>query len=303
MRFLYSAATLLVLSGTATAKAEDFRSVLASRLSANAEDLVLNLPPRPDAWPGAIFTWNLRIPIKHGDPKDPALKRGAELAINASEALDASVNAGGGYGSWLGLSTSAKDIASISMSLPDARVVDMDWEELIKHAQASKEALAAANRGQTPVIVIKSYEATPVITLTRKSGASADAWAKLKRDAQVGVKADAASDDTITYKGSQPIVFAFETEQVLFDPNDLSHGKLTIKLAALPAALFATRELETDPAFFVVSKNVESSSKESAPIPDDLARVLRATIGVSVKDIQVKGILGGPNSIFRKPFG
>jgi hypothetical protein len=49
----------------------------------------------------------------------------------------------------------------------------------------------------------------------------------------------------------------------------------------------------------IVDGNVKGSGRESG----ELAKVLRATIGISVRDIEKYGILGGPNSVMRKPFG
>jgi hypothetical protein len=49
----------------------------------------------------------------------------------------------------------------------------------------------------------------------------------------------------------------------------------------------------------IVDGNIKAASGESGA----LAKVLRGTTGVSVRDIDRYGIFGGPNSIFRKPFG
>lgn len=48
-----------------------------------------------------------------------------------------------------------------------------------------------------------------------------------------------------------------------------------------------------------VAGNIEGAKRESG----ELDKVLRATTGISVKDIRQHGIFGGPNSFFRKPFG
>jgi hypothetical protein len=49
----------------------------------------------------------------------------------------------------------------------------------------------------------------------------------------------------------------------------------------------------------IIDGNVKASVHESG----ELAKVLRATSGISIRDIERYGIFGGPNSIFRKPFG
>lgn len=49
----------------------------------------------------------------------------------------------------------------------------------------------------------------------------------------------------------------------------------------------------------IVAGNVEGATRESG----ELAKVLRGITGISARDIDRYGIFGGPNSIFRKPFG
>lgn len=244
MRFAAIVAIFLIVGG-APARA-DFKDLLAKRLSVDPDLIVVNLPPRPDAWPGAIFTWNMRIPIRHGDPHDPALRRGVPVTIDVTQALDTSAGASGGYAGWLGLSAAASDVANVSMSLPSATVVDMALEDLVKRVKASSEAAAAAKRGQAPVIVIKSYESVPRVTLTRKGNASGAAWARLRKELPADLHVQSVSEDSITYAGGQPVVFAFETEQVNFDLKDLEKGQINVTLADLPASLFAIRESAAD---------------------------------------------------------
>jgi hypothetical protein len=181
-----------------------------------------------------------------------------------------------------GASAEVGDTANIVMSFPDARVNDMDEPALRRHVTSSKDVIDAAKRGQTPLIVIKSYSGTPTITISRKAGASADAWAKVKQDVKVGAAAGASSDDKISYKAGETLVFAFETSEVTFDPKDLAKDIYTIRFASLPSTLYALRE--------------EDSQKT-------IARVLSATTGVSVEDIRQHGILGGESSAFRKSLG
>ena len=49
----------------------------------------------------------------------------------------------------------------------------------------------------------------------------------------------------------------------------------------------------------VVDGNIKGSERESG----EIAKALRATTGISVRDIDAYGIWGGLNSFFRKPFG
>ena len=49
----------------------------------------------------------------------------------------------------------------------------------------------------------------------------------------------------------------------------------------------------------IMLNNLEASKRESG----EMAKLLRAIVGISVKDIESYGICGGPNSEVRKLFG
>jgi hypothetical protein len=49
----------------------------------------------------------------------------------------------------------------------------------------------------------------------------------------------------------------------------------------------------------IVDGNVRAAARERG----EIAKALRATTGISIEDIRKYGLFGGPNSVFRKPFG
>lgn len=49
----------------------------------------------------------------------------------------------------------------------------------------------------------------------------------------------------------------------------------------------------------IVGANIDAAGRESGVG----AQILRSGLGISVRDINQYGLWGGPNSIFRKPFG
>jgi hypothetical protein len=223
-----------------------FVTLLAEKLGADPQNLVLNVPPRPDAWPGAIFTSNLRVPIRRGDPNDISLKRGQPVRVDATNAAEVGAGAGAGFWSMFGLSVGATDIADISMIFPDALIVDMEYDNLVKHIELPGPVVEAITRGQIPLIVIKSYMGTPTITMKRKSGASADAYAKMKSGIEARAQGSAGVGDSVSYGLKEPIIFAFETAQIDVDPADLVHRKLTIRLTSMPAQLFLARQTASE---------------------------------------------------------
>jgi hypothetical protein len=187
----------------------------------------------------------MRICVQHGDPKDPALRRGQPIRIDATDAYELGGAAKGGVANWFGLSADAKNVAEISMSFPDVRVVDMEYGELVRRIQKSEGVVSAAKHGWASIVVVRSYEGTPTVTIARKAAASAEAWSKLKSDVEAKVQAGASTGDKVTYAGHEPIVFAFETAQINLDLKDLAEGKATVHLASLPTAIYVARQSET----------------------------------------------------------
>jgi hypothetical protein len=49
----------------------------------------------------------------------------------------------------------------------------------------------------------------------------------------------------------------------------------------------------------IIVNNFQAAGRESG----EGAKLVRAVMGISVRDIEKYGLWGGPNSIFRKPFG
>jgi hypothetical protein len=49
----------------------------------------------------------------------------------------------------------------------------------------------------------------------------------------------------------------------------------------------------------IVDANIKGTARESGEID----KVLKGATGISIKDIKHHGVFGGPNSVFRKPFG
>ena len=200
-----------------SAFAADLVSELASLLHTQPEWLVLNLPPRPGAWPGAIFSYDMRLPIVEGVGDDPKLRRGdpTSIAVNSHISLGANVNAG-----WLTLfkvAAQAEDKADVKMSFENLVVIDISESELERRANDSIPVKLAAKEGRIPQVIYKAYEAVPTLILTRHKDASAEVWAKVpagKIDGSVAIGAE--TGEVIEYRTKKTIVFAYEVMQAGF---------------------------------------------------------------------------------------
>jgi hypothetical protein len=230
-----------VFLSISVAEANDI-DVFARALNVDPQFLVMNVPPRPDVWPGAIFTSNLRIPIVHGEPNDKAIHRGDPIQVDSHSAFDLSGDVHGGWSYFVSASADAKDVVNVTLSFPEARVNDMDLASLKEHILKSTETIAAAKLGQIPLIVTKTYSGVPKITISKKANASGEAWAKAKKDIRIGAAIGVANGEEVIYTGKGEITFAFETQQIVFDPKSLNKGVYVIQLAAVPHELFEFRE-------------------------------------------------------------
>jgi hypothetical protein len=221
-------------------QAQDFIKTLADRLQTKAEYLVFNLPPRPGAWPGAIFTSDFRMPIVRGRSDDPALARGEPIEVDVTDLIGYGAGAQGGFWSLFSVAAKAGDTATVKLTFPDLRVIDILYEEVTKRAQQSPVAQAAARRGSFPFVIVKSYEGTLTLTVVKKANASAEAMADIKKAAiQARLEASALSEDHAVYKTTTPIVFAFEVMKAKMSPTNSG----LIELAAAPASTFYTHQL------------------------------------------------------------
>lgn len=100
-----------------------------------------------------------------------------------------------------------------------------------------------------------------------------------------------ASDSTGLYAG-RAAAYAFLCSLPLLSvPGAARAEPLTLGTAAVNTAKAAV--------VHNVIKNFEGANRETSTVD----KMLKSTTGVSAKDIRAHGIWGGPNSVFRKPFG
>jgi hypothetical protein len=275
MRVLLKCAAAIWLF--ATPANADFKDVVAARFSSRAENVIVNVPPRPGAWPGAVLTYNMRFPAKSGDPGDPALRRGDKTSIPAEDGFRLDAKSKASVWSFFRLSPAAGDSAEIVMSFTDAQAIDMNAQDLVRRVEAAEAAAAAARRGQIPLVIRRAYVGTPIITISRKADASAEAWTKVKAGLEAAARSAAApAGEVITYAAGEPFAFAFEADEISFDPGELAKGSIKVSFAPLPGQLFAIREQESDRAL---------AAAESA---------ISAITGLSAHEIEQKWIFVDP---------
>jgi hypothetical protein len=233
--------SLLVVSIVASAgRAEaGLKETIAAKFNVPPNAFVLNLPPRPGCLPGSIFTDDLRVPLSRTKLDDPKLEFGPTFEFSADMGSELGANAGGSFADWFGVAAKASAVSDGVVEFKNARVVELLGPELKKRGLADPDALEAAARKVPPFAVIRAFQGTVKLTLTKKDAASADAWAKAKQAAlKANVGASASADDKLVILVNEPFIFGFEVVELNYFTEHLGSKVDDVNMVPIPADLF-----------------------------------------------------------------
>lgn len=219
---------------------------LAKSLNTDPDYLIINIPPRAQAVPSSVYRLRGWLPILIGDLADKDLKKGDETSIDASAAVNGAGSVGANLMRVIGLSGSADIAAETSVLLPDAHSIEMVQDRIIDKITSSQEVQHACQRGEQMVVITKSYEGTPTVTMLKKEGGSAEAFEKAKLNAaqaRADIKIDAA--DRFAYSAKSPIIFAFEITSLYCEQKKAGQGKYDLKMARLTSSQLAFMQAES----------------------------------------------------------
>jgi hypothetical protein len=102
------------------------------------------------------------------------------------------------------------------------------------------DALAASTRKVPPFAVIRAFYGRVALKLSKKLGASSEAWVRAKQaavDANVGAQIE--SDGSLSIGVAEPFVFGFEVVQLNYLTQHLGSKVDDVALAPVPADLFS----------------------------------------------------------------
>jgi hypothetical protein len=215
------------------------KETIAEKFGVVPNAFVLNLPPRPGCLPGSIFTDDLRVPLSRTKLDDPKFEFGPTFQFSAEVGSELGANAGGGISDWFGVAAKASAVSNAVIEFKNARVIELLGPELKRRVLADPDALAAAARKIPPFAVLRAFQGTATLTLTKKDAASADAWAKVKETAvQANVGASASADDKLVISVGEPFVFGFEVVQLNYVTQHLGSTVDDVNLVKIPEDLF-----------------------------------------------------------------
>jgi hypothetical protein len=215
------------------------KETIAEKFGVPPNAFVLNLPPRPGCLPGSIFTDDLRVPLSRTRLDDPKFEFGPTFQFSADIGSELGANAGGGVSDWFGVAAKASALSNAVIEFKNARIIELLGPELKRRVLADPDALAAAARRIPPFAVLRAFQGSATLTLTKKDAASAEAWAKVKQAAvQANVGANASAEDKLLISVSEPFVFGFEVVQLNYVTQHLGSTVDDVNMVPIPEDLF-----------------------------------------------------------------
>jgi hypothetical protein len=218
----------------------DLRKELAEKFQVDPDYFVLNLPPRPGCLPGSMFTEDLRVLLQRSKVDDPDLQFGPRFNFKADLSFDADAKASVGVLDWFGVAAKASDASDASMDVTDAQVIEILGPALKRRVLNDPDALAASARKVPPFAVIRAFYGRVTFKLSKKLGASSEAWAQANQvavDAKVGARIE--NDGSVSISVAEPFVFGFEVVQLNYVTQHLGSKIDDVALAPVPADLFS----------------------------------------------------------------
>lgn len=230
--------------------------------------VVANVPSRSGRYPGAVLAVSpngSELLVRSAErpsalPPSSGLLKGVELA-SKSAALELAGRAFGGKVEGTG-------DAAVHLDLQDIRVFEEEASKLAEALRNDQSVVKARSSGQSVVVVTKSYEAIPTVTVRQRSDSKSEDWARLKGEL-TKAKGRVTADDAVEFRSTSPQVVAFEASEVSFLADNFSPGNVKVELQStrtewastpMPRPIdFGSKPIVHDVAFAVISSPTYSS--------------------------------------------
>ncbi len=264
-----------MLEGLSSQASADLRSDLAKKFQAEPEFFVMNLPPKPGGWPGSIYDSKMRFALVRAELKDSPAAAGAVFKMSVELKFDASAAAGTTFFPIFGVSAEASHSTVAFLNIQKAQIFEMTLPQLRDRVKALP---SQEQRLPGPVIVHRAYVGLPSLTLGKKNGADAEAWAKIRSGlVDANARASVAADEKIVITLQEPIVFAYEIARV----SDLP--KFALAPDVYPTSSFVLSKFVANNGL----PSIQISSAENGTVPESI----RAVSGISHTDLLKDDIL------------
>jgi hypothetical protein len=227
-----------------------------------------NVPSRKGRYPGAVLAVSpngSELLVRSMDrPEVPPPASGSLSGVELVSQSAVWELAGRAFGG----KVEGKGDATVHLDLKEIRIFEEEAGKLAEALRNSEPVGRARGSGQPIVVITKSYEAIPTVTVRQRSDAKSEDWAKLKGEL---TKANGriTTDDAVEFKSSSAQVVAYETSEVGFISDNFAPGGVKIELQAPRLAWtaapfprptdFGAKRSKQDVAFTVISSPLYSS--------------------------------------------
>lgn len=199
---------------------KDLRDVLAEALAVERDDLVVNLPPRPQRYPGSILHTGLGLPVTLVDADADDLDPGPEYSLSARH--EGLVKARGSLAAPVFEQVLENErLFQMNVTLSAGRTIEMTLRNL--QARIASIAEGSPTERETCVIV-RAHEAVLTLDLERRQDVSVQAWSSFLQelegaslpldDSEVEVGLDATSESHVEIRIPTRVVVGYEAARV-----------------------------------------------------------------------------------------
>jgi hypothetical protein len=196
---------------------------LAHELQVSPDLLVINMPPAPGRYPGAVL-----VNPKPGQyfavkqVERPATQPTASFTMASRRILDGTAVLKSAT-RFAGGSLAGLESVTVEMELAQGRVFEAELPKLRDELLANTDVYKASKNRQQPEVIVRAYEAIPKIILRRTSSISAEAWAKVK-DAAISSEGAIDQGESVTIQLKSAVVVGFESATVEYVTDNFSIG-------------------------------------------------------------------------------
>lgn len=205
------------------------QSALADQFGGDAGAIVTNIPSRNGRYPGAVLAVSAKgseLLVRRMDrPEAAPAVSGSLKGAQLSEASAVWQLAGRAFGARL----AGQGNASVEIDLQEIRIFEQEASQLAVALRSDDSVNRARATGQPVVVITKSYEAVPVVTVRQSSDAKSEDWAKLKGEL-TKAKGELSADNSVVFRSTEAQVIAYETSEVKFIAGNFSSGESKLEL-------------------------------------------------------------------------
>jgi|GEM_PF-5771720 len=231
---------------------DDFRGHLAALLNLpkdQADWLFLNLPPRPNCYPGTVMALERNLPFLAAvSEKEPNLARGSAFEEELHSKVVSSLEGSGLVATMVRGDLGDKAEAEVEVIITKAQVIDIkntqDFKDRVLKLPKVKELEA---KNVYPLAIFRAYEGLITFNVRVKNARKGDLEAKLpKFELKGGVENDGSGNFTI--KSAEPTVFAYLAVTTAFvQKNMAEQGREFVAVRALGLTPWEIAETKSQP--------------------------------------------------------